>query len=70
RVVLRRQQPPVRPAGGVLSMRIYCDSFLRNLRVMRCRIVQVECELFSFFASFFFSVKKKRSVTPCEIGCT
>ena len=28
-------------------MRIYCDSFLRNLRVMRCRIVQVECELFS-----------------------
>ena len=60
RVVLRRQQPPVRPAGGVLSMRIYCDSFLRNLRVMRCRIVQVECELFSFFASFFLFSKEKK----------
>ena len=28
-------------------MRIYCDSFLCNLRVMRCRIVQVKRELFS-----------------------
>ncbi len=40
-------KPPVCPAGGVLSMRIYCDSFLCNLRMMRCRIVQVKRELFS-----------------------
>ncbi|WP_370769037.1 hypothetical protein [Ruminococcus callidus] len=31
-----------------------------HLRVVRCRIVQVQRELFSFFASFFFSAKKRR----------
>jgi hypothetical protein len=35
---------------------------------MHCRTVQVKRELFSFFASFFFSAKKKRSVTSCETG--
>ena len=34
------------------------NSFLCNLRVMHCRIVQVECELFSFFASFFLFSKE------------
>ena len=56
--MLRRQQPPVRPAGGVLLVRIYCDSFLWNLRVILCRIVQVKRELFSFFASFFLFSKE------------
>ena len=28
------------------------------LRVMRCRVVQVQCELFSFFASFFLFSKE------------
>ncbi|ERJ97531.1 hypothetical protein RUMCAL_00076 [Ruminococcus callidus ATCC 27760] len=31
-----------------------------HIRVVRCRIVQVKCELFSFFASSFFSTKKRR----------
>ncbi len=39
-------------------MRIYCDSFLWNLRVILCRIVQVKRELFSFFASFFLFSKE------------
>ncbi|WP_288536067.1 hypothetical protein, partial [uncultured Ruminococcus sp.] len=60
RVMLRRQQPPVRPAGGVLLVRIYCDSFLWNLRVILCRIVQVKREFFSFFASFFLFSKEKK----------
>ena len=60
RVMLRRQQPPVRPAGGGLLVRIYCDSFLWNLRVILCRIVQVKRELFSFFASFFLFSKEKK----------
>jgi len=50
--VLRRRQPPVRPAGGVLLM---C-----NLRVVRCHVVQVQRELFSFFASFFLFSKEKK----------
>ncbi|MDY3656027.1 MAG: hypothetical protein SO054_07745, partial [Ruminococcus callidus] len=45
------------------------ENLLYDLRVIFDLVVQVERELFSFFASFFFSVKKKRSVTPCEIGC-
>ena len=53
-------KPPVRPAGGVLLM---C-----NLRVIFDLVVQVEREFFSFLLLFFFSVKKKRSVTPCEIS--
>ena len=34
------------------------ENLLYNLRVIHCRTVQVERELFSFFASFFFSAKK------------
>ena len=34
------------------------ESFLYNLRVVRCRVAQVECELFSFFASFFLFSKE------------
>ena len=34
------------------------EDSLCNLRVMRCRIVQVERELFSFFASFFLFSKE------------
>ncbi|MFR4838096.1 hypothetical protein, partial [Ruminococcus callidus] len=30
------------------------------LRVMHCRTVQVKCELFSFFASFFLFSKEKK----------
>nr|WP_181976859.1 hypothetical protein [Ruminococcus callidus] len=45
-------KPPVCPAGGFLLM---C-----NLRVVHCRVVQVQCELFSFFASFFLFSKEKK----------
>ena len=48
--MLRRQQPPVRPAGGFL---LAC-----NLRVILDLVVQVQCELFSFFASFFLFSKE------------
>ena len=75
--MLRRQQPPVCPAGGVLLM---C-----NLRVVRCHVVQVQRELFSFFASFFLFSKesgespltlrpnfncKKGSVTAAAAACS
>ena len=36
------------------------ENLLYNLRVMHCRTVQVECELFSFFASFFLFSKEKK----------
>ena len=56
--MLRRQQPPVRPAGEFLLMRICSDSFLCNLRVILDLVVQVKRELFSFFASFFLFSKE------------
>jgi len=31
-----------------------------NLWVVHCRVVQVQCELFSFFASFFLFSKEKK----------
>jgi len=39
---------------------IFDDRKMLYLRVMHCRTVQVKLELFSFFASFFFSAKKRR----------
>ena len=36
------------------------ESFLCNLRVMHCRIVQVKRGFFSFFASFFLFSKEKK----------
>ena len=36
------------------------ESFLCNLRVILELVAQVECELFSFFASFFLFSKEKK----------
>ena len=44
------------------------ENLLCNLRVILDLVVQVQLELFSFFASFFLFSKEKRSVTPCETG--
>ena len=52
-------KPPVCPAGGVLLMGIYCDSFLCNLRVVLEPYSTSEMRtLFFFCFFFFFSVKK------------
>ena len=55
RVVLRRRQPPVCPAGGVLLIE-KCYIFGWCI----CRTVQEKRELFSFFASFFLFSKEKK----------
>ena len=77
RVVLRRQQPPVRPAGGFLLVRIYGDSFLYNLRVILESYSTDETRtlFFSFFASFFLFSKESGGSPPtlrpnfkCEKG--
>jgi len=39
---------------------IFDDRKMLYLRVMHCRTVQVKCELFSFFASFFLFSKEKK----------
>ncbi|WP_370813163.1 hypothetical protein [Ruminococcus callidus] len=61
------------------------ENLLCNLRVVRCRVVQGKCELFSFFASFFLFSKesggspltlrpnfncKKSSVTAATAACS
>ncbi|MFR8363995.1 MAG: hypothetical protein ACLVBQ_03680, partial [Ruminococcus callidus] len=39
---------------------IFVGRKMLYLRVMHCRTVQVKCELFSFFASFFLFSKEKK----------
>ena len=58
-------KPPVCPAGGVLLIKNVIssgDAFAVQYKW--------NANSFLFLLLFFFSVKKKRSVTPCEIGCT
>ena len=55
-------KPPVRPAGGVLLMRIYCDSFLCNLRVILKSYSTGGTRTLFFFCFFFSFQQRKRRV--------
>ncbi|WP_370772434.1 hypothetical protein [Ruminococcus callidus] len=52
-------KPPVCPAGGVLLMGIYCDSFLCNLRVVLEPYSTSEMRTLFFFC-FFFSFQQRK----------
>ncbi|RGM79983.1 MULTISPECIES: hypothetical protein [Ruminococcus] len=58
----KSEKGSVTAAAATYSPRrgIFDDRKMLYLRVMHCRTVQVKLELFSFFASFFFSAKKRR----------
>ena len=61
--MLRRQQPPVCPAGEVLLIENAISS--GDIEILQYRW---NANSFLFLLLFFFSVKKKRSVAPCETG--
>jgi len=56
-------KPPVCPAGEVLLIENAISS--GDIEILQYRW---NANSFLFLLLFFFSVKKKRSVTPCEIG--